>query len=180
MSEYDDEHSVHAPALPVRLTIQLSVQMKEIRRLILSEWVVCIDAAVNLALEGVTDPENNRNPTCDKDLCSITRCGVLMRGLRATEYDIRFGTAATLRKSVAFYWKGLKNIGSDLKPYAPCDKTMGYGRGAHYSSCSFEACFGDFGFLEKAKETLKKALHIDVWRQLQTVRRVIVALCRMC
>ena len=154
-----------------------SVRISEIRQLILTEWVNCIDAAVNMAMRGTFDVANNRNPTCDKELCSITRCGVLIRGLQAAEYDFRFQSAATLTKSVAFYWKGLKEIGSDLKPYAPCDKAMGYGRGAHHSSCSFEACFGDFGFMEKAEETLKKALHTDVWRQLQTVRRVTVAIC---
>ncbi|KAJ4402185.1 hypothetical protein N0V91_007393 [Didymella pomorum] len=91
--------------------------------------------------------------------------GFSIKGAEGNESKLR---STLVERILTFYWKGLTEIGSDLKPYAPCDKTMGYGRGAHHSSCSFEACFGDFGFMEKAKETLKKALHADVWRQLQT------------
>ncbi|KAF3048100.1 hypothetical protein E8E12_010317 [Didymella heteroderae] len=118
----DGEWSKLSSGLPERIVVEI----KETRRLILSEWVDCIDAAVNMALGGITDPANN-----------------------------------------PFYWKGLKDIGSDLKSYGPCDKTYGYGKGAHYSKCSFEACFGDFGFIDKAKKILKEALHRDFWCQLQ-------------
>ena len=71
--------------------------------------------------------------------------------------------------SVASYWKALKNIGSEYKIYKPCDGTFGYGKGSHYSSCSYEKCLGDFGLLTRAEATLKKYGHHEVVSHLLSV-----------
>lgn len=77
----------------------------------------------------------------------------------------------TMYQSVTWYWKRLKSIGVEFKPYNPCDKTYGYGRGAHNSSCTFEKCFGDFGIVNNAEATLKQFAHEDVFTHLQSVSR---------
>ncbi|KAF1925450.1 uncharacterized protein M421DRAFT_423767 [Didymella exigua CBS 183.55] len=115
---------------------------------ILPDWLARIDYAVGMAITGYSDPQLS---LCANKLCIATRSGVLLRGLSAAGICPRFATIDIMDKSVAFYWKGLNNIGARFKPYSTCDKTFGYGRGAHHSSCSFEQCFGDFGILGQAK-----------------------------
>ena len=71
--------------------------------------------------------------------------------------------------SVVSYRKALKNIGSEYKIYKPCDGTFGYGKGNHYSSCSYEKCLGDFGLLTVAEATLKQYGHHEVVSHLLSV-----------
>jgi len=94
-----------------------------------------------------------------------------MRGIHAAGIDPHVDCPSTMYKSVASYWKGLKSIGEGFKPYNPCDKTYGHGRGTHNSTCDFDKCFGDFGVINKVKATLKTYAHKEVFALLQKVRR---------
>jgi hypothetical protein len=70
--------------------------------------------------------------------------------------------------SILWYWKCLKGLGADFKPYHPCDK-IGHGRQTHWSSCTFTKCLDGFGIMEGAEAILKDYTHKDVFNHMQSV-----------
>ena len=99
-----------------------------------------------------------------------------MMGLQAAGFYPVPENAQSLYRSVTWYWKALKTIGADFKTYKPCDGTLGYGKGSHYSSCSSEKCLGDFGVTTKAEVILKQYVqHPLVLTHLLSVSNLLIS-----
>ncbi|KAF3008922.1 hypothetical protein E8E13_011295 [Curvularia kusanoi] len=135
------------------------MQIRDVRNNILQEWVKLCSTAFDKAIFKKDDDYSN---PCGKAICRATRMDIMSFGLRAAGLCPATQISPTMYESVVWYWKALNDIGAEFKDYKPCDSTYGYGKGAHHSSCSYEKCLGDFGFLKKAEATLKQYGHKDV------------------
>lgn len=138
-------------------------QIHHVRTSILEEWIALSKAAIDEAFHGKEDAPL---PPCGKATCKATKIGILLMGLEAAGLFPIPESAQTMYRSVEWYWKALKEIGTAFKDYKPCDGQLGYGKGNHHSSCGYEKCLGDFGLLTKAKDTLTKYGQKEVMRQL--------------
>jgi hypothetical protein len=127
-----------------------------VRLVVVSAWVKGCTFGLNKI--AATPP-----PSCGGILCAATRIGALVQGLQTAGLFPSRGRAEFMHRSITAYWKGINSIGAEYKPYESYTG-IGY-RGSHQLSCTFEACFGDFGIIEDAKATLQRHVHKDIWKQ---------------
>lgn len=111
-----------------------------------------------------------QKPPCNRSVCAATKLGVLVLSLKAAGFVPCPTSTDTLRRSILSYWKDFKDLGATHKPYQPCNGLY-YSRNVpHPSSCSFEACFGDFGIIKAAQAALKRNTNGALWQEWEKVR----------
>ncbi|KAH5606893.1 hypothetical protein HBI45_095630 [Parastagonospora nodorum] len=134
-----------------------------VRSDILSAWITCCDT-------GLTKCLSFSLPPCESALCAATKAGILLKGLKTAGFFPSPSSATLMHGSITAYWKLLKSTGNDYQKYAPCKFIKGIDySSAHWTDCSFETCFGDFGIMKAARAILERHMHADLWKQWQDV-----------
>ncbi|KAF9698177.1 hypothetical protein EKO04_003371 [Ascochyta lentis] len=147
-------HGAGGAELKSTLPDRVLTHIHHIRTSILQEWITVCNTAIDDAIRKRNDGPST---ACGKTTCKATKIGIMMIGLQAAGLYPGPESAKAMHRSVASYWRDLKDIGVDFKNYRPCASTSSDGRGSHHSTCSFGKCFGDFGILGEAEATLRRA-----------------------